>query len=618
MTIINENTVVVYNYDELKQVLEGNNNYTLIYFGDDITVTKGITISSNKANVVIDGLYNNVRHKYIDKKSVSTADVITVTSSTKYVIVKNMDITGYNYYGVIYVPDSTIYKDVIIEYNNITYVGPQISFHPFGLTRFISCDITIQDNYATGNEVAECNKIELGGNTTILHKSSGNSSFWFRNSNPSLTILNDATINFTSEKRELFYGVNNLNFTVSKNAKFYVTVYRGLAYNSFGTLDTLIDDNAIFSLKQTAHVGSYATWYSYGSITLNNNSVLSIINDYSSITSSNYNISFQTNGSNFVLNNPYKVILYNKVANIINTSKTINFDFSFTRLNLFDKQIEINNEISENTLPTYSWYKNELSNITGTFTNNTTTIKSNNYNEEELANLPSLSNFVFQNKKILSIGDFKIHMNALTDKDTEIKGITEPLASLLIKYNDVNIVTKADAGGFFSTSIPELPIGTIITIISKMDNDLIYHTKEIEIVFAGELILDSATKVISFTLDPIKKDPIICPRKDELDVIVTDSRVNSTNWKLYASINNDPISKEGNVLKDSLVFIDDNNTITPLSTTPLLVYTGTSNNNEIKITNVTWDDDKGILLKINDTLINKVEYSSIITWKIEE
>lgn len=618
MTIINESTVVVYSYEELKQVLEGNNNYTLIYFGDDITITKGITISSNKANVVIDGLYNNVRHKYIDKKSVSTADVITVTSSTKYVIVKNMDITGYNYYGVIYVPDSTTYKDIITEYNNITYVGPQISFHPFGLTRFISCDITIQDNYATGNEVAECNKIELGGNTTILHKSNGNSSFWFRNSNPSLTILNDAIVNFTSEKRELFYGVNNLNFTVSKNAKFYVTVYRGLAYNNFGTLDTLIDDNAIFSLKQTAHVGSYATWYSYGSITLNNNSVLSIINDYSSITSSNYNISFQTSNSNLFLNNPYKVILYNKVANIINTSNTINFDFSFTRLNLFDKQIEINSEISENTLPTYSWYKNELSNITGTFTNNIATIKSNNYNEEELANLPSLSNFVFQNKKILSIGDFKIHMNALTDKDTEIKGITEPLASLLIKYNDVNTVTKADAGGFFSTSIPELPIGTIITIISKMDNDLIYHTKEIEIVFSGELILDSATKVISFTLDPIKKDPIICPRKDELDVIVTDSRVNSTNWKLYASINNDPISKEGNVLKDSLVFIDDNNTITPLSTTPLLVYTGTNNNNEIKITNVTWDDDKGILLKINDTLINGVEYSSIITWKIEE
>lgn len=31
-----------------------------------------------------------------------------------------MNITGYNYYGVIYVPEGNSYKDVVTEYNNIT------------------------------------------------------------------------------------------------------------------------------------------------------------------------------------------------------------------------------------------------------------------------------------------------------------------------------------------------------------------------------------------------------------------------------------------------------------------------------------------------------------------
>ena len=39
-----------------------------------------------------------------------------------------MDIKGYNYYGVIYVPESNPYANTVIEYNNITYEGPQMIF----------------------------------------------------------------------------------------------------------------------------------------------------------------------------------------------------------------------------------------------------------------------------------------------------------------------------------------------------------------------------------------------------------------------------------------------------------------------------------------------------------
>ncbi len=166
-------------------------------------------------------------------KSLSASNTIAIASEkTLNVTVKNIDIIGYNYYRVIYVKESTSFKNVTVEYNNIKYLGPQISFHPNGITRFIDSNITIKKNYAAGNEVEECNKIELGGNTTIIHKSTGNSSFWFRNADPYLKVLKNSNVNFTSENRELIYGVTNLYFEIEENSVFNVTTHNGLSYGT--------------------------------------------------------------------------------------------------------------------------------------------------------------------------------------------------------------------------------------------------------------------------------------------------------------------------------------------------------------------------------------------------
>ena len=53
--VIDDNTVVVINNDELKQVLSENNNYNYVYLGNDITAASGFTINSNKSEVTIDG-----------------------------------------------------------------------------------------------------------------------------------------------------------------------------------------------------------------------------------------------------------------------------------------------------------------------------------------------------------------------------------------------------------------------------------------------------------------------------------------------------------------------------------------------------------------------------------
>lgn len=621
MTIINESTVVVFNSSELKNALENDNGYTYIYLGANIQLENGIKISASKTNITIDGTYNGITYQYEDKKSLGSGDTIYVNfPSILKVTVCNMKIIGYNYYGTIYVPESSTYKNTIIEYNNITYTGPQISFHPVGLTRFIDVNITIQDSGTTvGNEIAECNQIEIGGTSTILHSSKSNSAFWFRNGNCSFKILSNAIVNFTSTYRELFYGVNDLSFLILSNASFNVTSNNGMAYNNYGTLNTVISPNSSFTLKQTGRNGGYATWYSYGSITLNENSSLSIINDYSNITSSNYNIYF-SNNSSFIINNPKKVVLYNEKANVIYTPSSIPFDFSFSRINLFTNVINREEAISQATLPTYSWYKESgTSNITGTFSNTSVKINSNNYTEEELANLPDISNFIFANKKIFSVGDFTFRVDAITDTDTKMSGVTIPKASILISYQDINMVVNADDTGNFTYSYEnDLPIGTIITFQVKEYQDLLYHTKVVQIVYSGELILESASGVVNFKLLPISTNPIICPRSSDLVVNVIDSRAVSTDWKLYASIKHDLISEQGITLKDGLIYKDASGNISALSSNPILVYTGKKNDGNTLNTSVTWNDDEGILLMITDKIINGIEYETNIVWTIEE
>lgn len=621
MTIINENTVVVTSSSELKEALEKDNAYTYIYFGNNITLESGITISKNKNNIVIDGTYNNITYEFTDQKKLGTGDTINISSPTiTNVTVKNLKITGYNYYGVIYVPDASGYKNTTVEYNNITYQGPQISFNPYGLTRFINANITIEDSYATGNEVAECNKIEIGGKTTITHKSTSNSTFWFRNANPSFTILKDANVEITSEKRELFYGVTNLKFTIGKNASLYLTTYNGLAYGTNGTETTVIDENALFSITKTNYSGSYATWYSYGTITLNTNSSLLITNDYPNITDNNYNISFQGANTGLYLNNPNKVILYNSKANIFNTSTTIPFSFSYSRINMLDKVVPYSGDISKDNLPTYSWYKNNsLSTISGTFNSIKTAINTNNYTEEELKILPDLTNFNFPNKKILSIGTVPLRLNAITDKDTNMSGITYSNASILIEYNDVSTIVKANEEGIFSYDYQEtLEVGTVISFIIKNYDTVLYYNKTVEIVYSGELTLDTATKYFEFKLSPISNNPLLYPRINDLIITVTDSRVDSSPWKLYATINHDLESDDGKILKDSLVYVNNLGEISILSSTPTLVYTGESNGGSIKVTNISWNENEGILFQLKDYLENKKEYKAEITWILEE
>lgn len=623
MTIIDNNTVVIFSYTELKSVLETSNSYTYIYFGANIQLTGGISISATKANVVLDGTYENVRYHFEDKKSLSTGDTISVVGiTTQKVTVKNMDVTGYNYYGIIYVPESNTFKDTVIEYNNITYRGPQITFHPNGLSRYIDCTINIVTNYATANEVAECNRIEIGGKTSIIHTSTADTMFWFRGTvTPYLHILENAQVTLTSTNRELFYGVTNLNFSVLKNATVVIETKNGMGYENFSTNQVLLDSGSSTTITQTGANGSYPTWFTTGPFIVNSDASLFMYQKSTNTTTNNYNIYFKTSQASLSITNPKHILLYNIKADTIYTNSQIPFELQFSRINLWS---QANTTLAAGTLddmPNYYWYKQDaLASISGTISATATTVTTNNFSSDELQKLFSLSSFQFQGKKVISIGNPIFSVDTVTNKDLIITGQTAENANIQIQYETQTVRVISDTNGKFSLTLNALlAVGTDVKFLINEKLYFSYRSISTIVVDNGELILKSATSEIYFSTIPYSYNPILCQRASDLEIIVEDTRVRSTDWKLYAYIESPLTSSGGYKLTDSLVYVNENQTIVPLSKTPYLIYRGTTNNGVAKTTTITFPSQEGILLRVmNEALENGEEYKTNIFWALEE
>lgn len=187
----------------------------------------------------------------------------------------------------------------------------------------------------------------------------------------------------------------------------------------------------------------------------------------------------------------------------------------------------------------------------------------------------------------------------------------------MIKYNNETNIINANSTGTFNHTLEEpLPIGTNITFDIKKQNNLIYYTKTVQIVYSGDLTID-APKTITFDLIPISNNPIICPKQNKLEITIVDSRINETTWNLYISIKKEPTSSNGHILEKALIFKDNNNNITELSQSKILIATGTKEKDESKTTTITQEKETGILLQILKEIKNNTEYKTHINWELE-
>ena len=234
MININDTTVAVETSAELKSVLEGDNNINLIYLANDITLAQGITILGSKTQVTIDGLYptdnTGVIHTYTDMNSAGSADAIGVrTTSSIHVTVQNLNVVGKNYYGLIFVSETSAHQNVVVTYKNITYNGPQITYHPSGLSIYQDLTVNIIDSTASvANEIAEAGQIQIGGKTTIIHNSTGDSA------NKIITLNETPTLLFTGSSNEGYTKTTDISWSEKTGILFKIIdpLYNGETYST--------------------------------------------------------------------------------------------------------------------------------------------------------------------------------------------------------------------------------------------------------------------------------------------------------------------------------------------------------------------------------------------------
>ena len=128
-----------------------------------------------------------------------------------------------------------------------------------------------------------------------------------------------------------------------------------------------------------------------------------------------------------------------------------------------------------------------------------------------------------------------------------------------------------------------------------------------------------ATKNFTFSLVPISTNLIIFGKNRSVSLKVVDSRVNSTDWKVYAYIEKSLTSQGDYTLPDALVFKKLDDEVITLSETSALVFTGANNNRDSEITLVTLSREKGPLLDLtNDALEINEEYFAEVIFVLEE
>lgn len=624
MKIINNTTVKVDTSEELKNILENDNKYNYIYLGNDITLESGININESKEKIIINGTYLNIRYKLTGMDSINIADTINVNARNKQIQIKNMNIEYTNIFGILYAEEKKEYSDVVMIYDNITFIGTKLSYNPYGTIKITDSNIDIKSvNSIEPQEVCESNIVIIGGNTNISSASINYPLFRFRNdtTNPSVIFLCKSRIIISTDTREFMNNTNKLNFTILHDTELNLTTGNGFTPSpNQGANNVLIEERATLNFIEKSHQ-RIPMWAIFGNFTMKEDSNLSLINSFDTTPSDNYNLHFKGANSKLILDNPKSVVIYTKNSNVIYTDNPLTFSIKSKRINMWNNSTPLNSAGGIDNLPDYYWYKeNGLIKFEGVVTNTQTAITSHNLTKDELSKLSDIGNFSFQSKKQFSMGGIPTNIHEISTTRNKISGHTMKFCDVLIKYNNVVETVTADSDGLFEYNLTNaISNDTNVEITSNNPGSFIYETRKITTPHNGELCLMSIDNSFTFSLMPISTTPVILPKNKDLLIEVVDSRVNSSDWKLYSYIDNDPTSQLGYKLGDSLIFKKLDDTIIRLNNTKQLVYTGKNNDGEPLKTSLTYSKEKGPLLDLTDNALEvNEEYFSNLYFKIEE
>ncbi len=167
-----------------------------------------------------------------------------------------------------------------------------------------------------------------------------------------------------------------------------------------------------------------------------------------------------------------------------------------------------------------------------------------------------------------------------------------------IIVDSTNLSKNSQVGSYSSI----LKIGTLTKTINT------------QIIETGELKFKIIPSIFSFKTTKISSNYSLIKR-DHFRFEVSDTRFPGQKWMLTASIEEPLSTSNGHTLPNSLVYIDNDKNIIPLSSSPLKVFEYITSSTSI--IPIEWKDDEGILLYLNLTdAYSYVEYSTTINWNL--
>lgn len=342
--------------EELKDILENENEYEFIYLMANITLSSGIKINEKKDKVVIDGTYNNIRYTLTGITSTEATDTIMASSLNEEIVVRNININCPNTYGVINVPLDTNYIGVLTTYDSINFNGTRLAYNPYGKVKIVDSYIVIEETSGIASqEVCMGNYVIIGGKTTITSSSTSGSLFYFRNNlSPSIVFLCQSNVSLSTDTKEFMTGTNKLNFTILHDTEVNIVTAKGFISNHvYGTNNVLIDERATLVLIQKSHQ-RVPMWSIFGNFVMKKDSNLEIINSYENTPADNYNLQFKGSSCKLILENPNSVILYSKNASVFYFNNTTEYQIKCKRINLWNSSKTLTSAGDIHDLPDYS------------------------------------------------------------------------------------------------------------------------------------------------------------------------------------------------------------------------------------------------------------------------
>lgn len=619
---LKENEAIASTFAELKTHLSQQNAIDTVYLAADIQIPiGGIVVHSSKTKFEINGINPNdetqTRHTISDYSSAVTTDAIQINASSAVTqaTLKDIIITGRNYYGTITVSDSK--KNCKLVYDNITYTGPQVAVNRYGTVEIINSNIKI----VSGNggsppqEVAQATHMVLSGDITIDHQGTTRI-FWLEVQKGSLTVTANANVTVTSATMSMLYGYD-CDFTVEENATFSYTAKQ--IFNENNIVNFNVKENANVFINTSAYYAQGVVMVT-GTFNVQSNATFHAIAKGGAKA-----VIHAKNGPALSFDNPKSVLIYNA------TVRPFHYSATSGTLSIQAKQINYWNSTGTggfDDLPPVSYKKADKRNFTlsGTVTigdNGNITNLASNYQEGDPTTAPSATDFhLGSSARVLAFGSLDISVDPPHTPAYFITGKGDPGAEVRLRYTDNSgssaaVSATINKQGTFTAEIDKY-VKDQTEITAKATLNFLYAETAVTANY-GDITFTNIPHTLAFETIPIPQKQQLVKRKDpNFAITVSDNRIAGTPWALTVRLIRPFTAEDSNIpqIENGLVYVNESGNMFFLNAeTATTVYT--QNTPAQGNFTVKWDKDKGVLAYINPNRVYaNTQYTATIEWNI--